>query len=289
MPNSNRLLGLAAFLASLSIGAQNITVPNSSFEQVIPPEAPAWPFFEEWQKFPKPADWNEAVYGPFDDNSTGVFPNPPAGQFGHIENLAGNQAAYIFSVAGYGFFQKLTASYQPNSIYTLTAALVGSAYRPLPAEGTLAISLFYSTPEGGKVAIATRVVKGSELASATHTTDFSIASPTVPSGSPWVGQPIGVSFISTASLEAAGGVWDIEDIRMRADPALSLRIALEGQNVRLSWDSAAGVSYSVRRTEDFSSWTSPTPLPGTGGELSILVPISDPSRSYFVLQATPIP
>jgi hypothetical protein len=272
-----------------------VQVSNFSFENpAVPSDTPAYPFFNNWQKFPKPAYWDETSMGPW-DNLTGVFPNPAADQPGHIDNVERAQAAYLFATPGNGFFQDLPTKYELNATYTVTAAIIGSTAIPPTNNTPITIALYYRDGQSNMVTVATKTVEftAQNFPNPTNMVDISANSHAVVPPAPWLNKNIGVYVASAAGFDTAGGVWDVDNIRIKVSHGVALRLAQEGTSLRIAWDSEPGVEYQVLTAPSVSSSILEyafvpygNVLTGTGGELSVVAPISD--RIAFFEVRSPI-
>jgi hypothetical protein len=181
---------MLSLFTGLNISAQSVQVPNYSFEApTVPSSVPALPFFEAWQHTPKPDWYVEDPNAPETQwaNLAGLFPNPVAGQPGHIDNLDQSQAGYLFAAPSNGIFQDLSATYEVARAYTVTAGLVGSSSIP-PTDGTtLAISLYYRDATNQMVTIASTNVayNSSNFPTNTSFIDFSTSTPVAKLSDPW--------------------------------------------------------------------------------------------------------
>jgi hypothetical protein len=266
-----------------------VEVPNFSFESpTVPPGAPAYPVFDNWQKFPQPAYWDEATVGPW-NNVTGVFPNPAPGEQGHIDNVDGAQAAYIFATPGSGIYQDLSTKFESGNAYKLTVAITSSTQVPPTTNTPITIALYYRDAQSNMVTVATKTLQFNDtnFPNPVHMVDLSVTSDTVRSGAPYAGKNIGVSISSAADFSNAGGVWDADNVRITVGHAVTLRTSIAGSNLRLSWDSIAGTPYQILTAPNvvspFSVLTQ-DPITGNGGELSIDLPLTG-SQAFFEVRA----
>ena len=274
-----------------------VQVPNFSFENpTVPAEVPASPTFNNWQKFPKPDYWDETTMGAW-ANLTGIFPNPAEGQPGHIDNVDRNQAAYLFATPGNGFYQDLNTRYEIDSTYTLAANFVGSSQIP-PTTGTpLVMALYYRDANSNMVVVASRSIPftAENFPNATQMVEFSTTSRTVSSLAPWLGKNIGVYFASAAGAENSGGVWDIDNVRITVDAGVTVSATLAGTNLRLSWETEAGVEYQLMKADrvsalpgDYTFAPFGPAITGTGGVVSTMAPITD-GMAFFEVRAPVTP
>jgi hypothetical protein len=261
-----------------------LMVPNFSFENPpVPAGAPAYPVINNWQKFPQPSYWDEPTMGPW-TNLTGIFPNPASGEAGHIENVERNQAAYIFATVGNGIFQDLNTKYELDSSYTLTVAVVGSTAIPPTNNTPLTIALYYRDAQNNMVTTASKTIafNSQNFPNATHMVDISATSPATAAGTPWLNKNIGVFIASAAGFDNSGGVWDVENVRIKVNHSVTLRSDLAASNLLLSWDSEPGVVYQLIKATSLSSSNGESafsdfgdPMLGTGGEMTVSIPITD--------------
>lgn len=201
-----------------TLDAQPINVPNGSFES---PAGPFPPFgvsnqIDSWQKTPQPVWYDPGSFGGYTwDQTTGIFPNPPLGQSGHIDNITGNQAAYMFSLPGDGFFQELTATYEPGKSYQLSLDLFGGG--GLADNSQFLIGLYYDNA-GSQVNVASLAITYSAAAFplADHFYTFDVTTPVVQGGDAWAGQNIGISLTSLSGPGA--GYWDLDNVQLTAVP-----------------------------------------------------------------------
>lgn len=193
--------------------AQAINVPNGSFESPTPPPGyPATPQMDFWQKPPTPSWFDSTQFGGLTwDQLSGLFPNTQVGASDHIDNVDGQQAAYLFSVPGVGVSQELPSTYTVGYSYTLTAGILGSG--GLANGSVLSLELYYVN-NGIQTAIATTPVTASATAFpvANHFYDFSVTVPTVQSSDAFVGKQIGLAL--TAVSSTGGGYWDLDNVRL---------------------------------------------------------------------------
>jgi hypothetical protein len=258
-----------------------VQVPNFSFENPpVPAGTPAYPLFNNWQKFPKPSYWDEATMGPW-DNLTGVFPNPPAGQDGHIDNIERLQAAYLFATPGNGFYQDLPTPYELNATYTLTANIVGSSSIPPTSNTPITMALYYRDAQSNMMTIASKTIAftPANFPSATHMAEFFATSSAITAASAPLDKNIGVYFASAAGPDDSGGVWDIDNVRITVAHGLPLAFALEGSDLRISWQSDVGATYRLLKADQ---------LAGTGGA-SPFTPVGDPITGTGEIMSISVP
>jgi hypothetical protein len=262
----------------------SVTVPNFSFENpTIPPGTPAYPVIDNWTQLPKPAAWDEAVFGPW-GNLAGVFPNPAAGEAGHISNMDGNQAAYLFATPSNGIYQDLNTQYSLDAGYKLLVGLVASSSIPPNDLSPISVTFFYRDAQNNIVSITKQSARYDTLTPHFASfVDVLVSLPAVRPSDPWLGKNIGILIAPEPGASQQGGVWDVENVRLDAIYGAAIRVAREADNIRISWDSEIGVSYVVRSTENFFDTSEAAPMAGTGGELSVLMPISDSAHKFFTV------
>jgi hypothetical protein len=237
-------LGVTILVGSVLLGvgwtpsfAANIPIPNYSFELPDIVFASGGPI-TNWTKIE------------FDPPQVGIFDNPADGQLDHIHTGGnGGQVAFVFSVAGVGLFQDLTATYQVGNDYHLTIAIGGVGGAPLAyTEGdTLELRLYYRDELSNKIYIAvTPIVYTAAWAAADPITDgtsinilydYTASLPTVQAGDAWAGKAIGIEMYNTVGI---GGYWDIDNVRLTEapEPSSLLLMTLGG---------AAGLGFMRRR------------------------------------------
>jgi hypothetical protein len=200
-----------------AIQAQNIPVPNGSFESPTPPPGfPATPLIDSWQKAPQPAWYDPDAFGGITwDQTTGVFPNTAEGSPDHIVNLDGSQAAYLFALPEVALFQELETAYEVGLSYTLTVGMLGS--QGIAEGSAFELSLYYLDEANAPVTLASTPVTYTTAVfpNAIELVDFSVNLSEVQAADAWAGQSIGIQFLSTFGQ---GGVWDLDHVRLQAIP-----------------------------------------------------------------------
>lgn len=199
-----------------SVSAQSIAVPNASFESPTTPQGfPAFPQVDLWQKtaqvpgipLPDGITW---------DQLAGVFPNTPAGTGNHIDNLSGNQAAYMLSIPGVGLYQNLANTFEVGNSYSLTLGILGGGGI---AEGSsFEVSLYYTDSANSLTPVASSSITYTAAAfpTATHLMDYQVTLPAVQAGDAWAGKAIGIRLLSTFGTGA--GYWDLDNVRLTMVP-----------------------------------------------------------------------
>jgi hypothetical protein len=219
-------------LAYSSIGAENIPVPNGSFESPTPPTGfPVNTSVDSWQESPQPVWFNPADFGGVTwDQLSGVFPNPPPeSTANHIDNMHGSQAAYLFAVPQVALFQDYAstdwshstpthafdAKYTPGMSYQLTVGVLGGS--GMTDGAGLQIGLYYrdgsdNFADVGKVDLAYSLAA---FPTTTHFQDYTVSIPTVQAADAWAGKNIGVRIMATGM---GGTYWDVDNVRVTAVP-----------------------------------------------------------------------
>jgi hypothetical protein len=215
----------AALAALLALGgclgavrAASIPVPNGSFESPTPPPGfPATPLVDVWQKSPQPAWFDPATTGGITwQQLAGVFPNAAAGSPEHIDNLDGDQAAYMFTLPSVALFQELDTAFQAGLSYDLKVGVLGAGGI---AEGSsFAVSLYYRDGANQPVTLAATPITytASLFPLGKHMIDFELSLSAAQPGDAWVGRNIGIQLLSTFGTGA--GYWDLDNVRLTAVP-----------------------------------------------------------------------
>ncbi len=168
----------------------------------------------------------------------GRFANTPQGNFDHIDNMDGTQAAYIFTFPGAGFFQDFSSvdwagagsnafnvTLDPGKSYTVTAAFTSSSNEPLTNGASMQMSLYYRDAQSNQVVLAaTNIVFNSNVfTNLDHLLDFQAVIPWVKPNDPWAGKNLGISFQSTTfDFNLVTGVWDLDNVRLTEQVAIAL-------------------------------------------------------------------
>jgi hypothetical protein len=226
------LLAIAALAMSAMAAPVSILVQNPSFES--PPVGPGLPVALTTDNWTLNGS-GTLIFVPGFGNvpgGAGVFPNPPnpgggpppgGGPYsnGHLDNVDGSQAAYIFSNPGNSISQALVDPANSNAPitfaagmkYTLTigAALAQSA--PPPTD-RLAVQLFYSDGSGNHVVLNGIMTGAGAGLNQQALIDFGATSGVLGAADPAVGKQINVLF---APLDNGGGEFDLDNVRLVAD------------------------------------------------------------------------
>lgn len=207
-------VGLLAFTWTLQ--AQHIGVPNGSFESPTPPPGfPATPQVDVWQKSAQPQGI-PLPGGITWEQLSGVFPNTAAGSPDHIDNVDGNQAAYVFAIPGVALSQQLNSTFEIGKSYSLTLGVLGGGGI---AEGSsFLLSFYYLDGANNPVTVGATPITytAAGFQNPTHLYDYSATLASVQAGDAWAGHSIGIGLASTFGTGA--GYWDIDNVRLVAVP-----------------------------------------------------------------------
>jgi hypothetical protein len=280
------LLMLSACVAR----SQYIPVPNGSFESPsVPTNVPASPEMDAWLKTPQPVWW-DTNNGPW-EQLIGEFPNVPPGYPGSIENLDGEQAAFLFGDPQVGIFQQLSNTFAVGKSYTLTVGLTTSTYEPLSDGATLLLSLYYPDSTNQVTIAATTVTYDTNsFPNLTDLFDFSVNIQAVKASDAWAGQPIGISILSTVSFALAGGVWDADNVRLIEGPSILSPTVSAGQ-ASFTISSYPGLAFNILGSADattpLTSWTSLATVTNTTGQTNFTDSATGRSQRFYILQQLP--
>lgn len=219
-------LSLIVITALALVGAASppqagaVSIPNASFESPVFRVAPyATPNVSDWQKSPAPAWWTQQGYAEQDWLSlAGVFYNLPGST--QIDNVDGEQAAFLFSMPGVELYQELAATYQAGQSYTLGMKAQGGGMG-MPLGTPMELRLYYRDETGGRVTLGTKEILNLTDESgphALHLDAYELQLPAVPAGAAWAGKPIGVQLVSTVQSPMPGGFWRLDDVRLTSVP-----------------------------------------------------------------------
>lgn len=258
---------LSAVVATtpLSISAENIAVPNASFES--PLTFLADPRVDSWQETPKPDGYDETGFFTW-DQLVGVFLNTSPTNSDHIDNIDGSQALYIFADPQTGLFQDydtmdwsditpshdFNATFETGKSYKLTAGFIGGGGN-MTNGVSLEMSLYYRDASSNRVTVVgTNIVHTNTVfTNTTHFIDIQLALPLVTTAQAWAGKKIGIQFLSTVDPALAGGYWDIDNVRLTAvrEPVLSNPVFANGQ-FQTTLRSDPGLRFEMLRTTNIA-------------------------------------
>ena len=203
----------ACFSLSIAAHAAQIQIPNGSFESPTPPAGfPAFPVVDSWLKPPQPAGI-PLPSGITWDQLSGVFPNTASGSPDHIDNVDGNQAAYMFAIPGVALYQNaFNATYQVGVSYTLSLGILGGG--GITDGSSFQVSLYYRDSGNNPVTVASTDITYSTATfpNSTHLQGVFMNAPAVKAGDAWAGKNIGVQLLSASGTGA--GYWDVDNVRL---------------------------------------------------------------------------
>ena len=211
------LLGVGAGTVGAGmVCAQSLTIPNGSFEG--PDTSFVSVAIDAWQKPAKPAYFDEATFGFLWVQTAGLFANTAPGSPDHIDNMDGDQSAFILGFPQAAVFQELPGAggtFSAGVSYNLQVDLFGKG---LTDGSILTLSLFYRDAGNNPVTVASSPINYTAAAfpSTTHFSEFQLNSPVVQPGDAWAGQEIGIMLEST--FGNGSGYWDVDHVRLTAVP-----------------------------------------------------------------------
>jgi hypothetical protein len=211
------LAAIVVLLGSGSLRAAAVPVLNPSFESpTVPGGFPAYPVIDSWQKTPE-VPGAPLLNGLTWNDEAGVFPNSPSPLPDHIDNMDGNQAAYLFATPGVGFFQDLSVTYTVGLSYNLTLGVIGGGGGMTPGS-TLLLEMYYRDAGNNMVTIGGAPITYTILGfpNTTHFLDYTLNLPMVQAGDAWAGRNIGLEVV--ASTGTGAGYWDVDNLRIQAVP-----------------------------------------------------------------------
>ena len=221
--------GMALLATAISLRAQVLNVPNSSFESQ---SGLGQPYgvnlnIDSWQKADRPAYFPETGYNGFYWVQTAGMFNAPA-----YVNQVGAQAAFVLSFPQAGIFQDyntlawndaspthaFNSVFEVGKSYQLTVGLYGKSL--IENYSSLELGLYYRDGANSMMPVsATTVTFSSAVFSATapfSLIDYQVNVPTVQPGDAWAGQNIGIRI--TSVLGDGNGYWDLDNVRLQAVP-----------------------------------------------------------------------
>src|SRR5262249_29870813 len=187
----------------------------------------AGPAMDGWRKAPQPIWYNDPIF-PW-EQLMGQFLNTSNGALNHIDNMDGQQAAFLFALPQLAIFQdyntisgtsatpsrQFNAQFEAGKSYTLTVGVLGGG-GGMSNGVTFEISLYYRDVASNMVTIAATTTTNSEalFPTNTHFTDFQVRIPFVKATDAWAGKRIGIQLASTVGFDLLGGYWDVDNVRL---------------------------------------------------------------------------
>jgi len=286
----------------------SILVPNGSFESPVTTNVDIR--IDNWADNPQSPFFDPGQFGgtPW-VTLMGRFANTQPGNFDHIDNMDGAQAAYIFTFPGAGFFQDFdsldwsnTNGIPPHTFdvpliagrsYTLTAAFSSSSNQPLTNGASMQMSLYYGDgPTNVTVMAANNVVFDTKVfTNLTHFIDFQAIIPNVQTTDVAAGKRLGIAFSSTTfDPSLITGVWDVDNVRLTENVATALTNATVGTNGVVSFTLASepGLAFEIlagtNLTDSASNWATVSTLTNVTGAFDFTDSITNQHRFYKARQ-----
>jgi hypothetical protein len=205
--------------------ASNLPVPNGSFEAPVTDFAS--PDTASWWKAPPPSWYNDPLF-PW-DQLAGQFRNTTNGSPDHIDNMEGDQAAFLFALPDVAMFQDYStltgtngwashpfnAQFDTDKAYTLTVGVIGGG-GGMTNGATLEIALYFRDAANHMVTVGATTITYSQALFPTRTNfiDFQVRIPFVKATDDWAGKRIGIRIASTVGFDLRGGFWDVDNVRL---------------------------------------------------------------------------
>jgi hypothetical protein len=276
-------------------------VPNGSFE--LPQTEFADPRMDGWEKAPEPAWYTGGQQAPW-DQLVGQFVNTRHGSSDHIDNLDGEQAAFLFALPDVAIWQDYDSTggtgeepahafdvtFEPGKAYTLTAGVFGGGGGMVEG-ATLEISLYYRDAESNQVTVvSTTVTNTAEMfPDAPHFVDVQVTMPPVEEEDAWAGEKVGIRLASTVGFEQQGGYWDLDNVRLEVLPAPVLTAPTQGgEGFQFTLRSPPGtleIFGSSDPTLPLGSWPSLGVVSNlTGRDFYVDTNVASAAQFYYVRQ-----
>jgi len=283
-----------------------IPIPNGSFE--TPPTTNIDIRIDSWADNPQSPFFDPSQFGgqPW-TTLMGRFANTDPGNFDHLDNLDGNQAAYIFTFPGAGLFQDFdtidwsnaapthafNVKFEAGRSYTLTAALTSSSNQPLTNGASMQMGLYYGDGPTNMTLIAANnvVFDTTVFTNLNHFIDFQATIPEVKATDAWVGKNIGIQFISTTfDPKLVTGVWDLDNVRLTEKAATVLHNpAVTNEQVSFTLQSEPGLAFQLLASTNLSlsssGWSIVSTLTNLTGSFSFTDSVTNQHRFYRVRQS----
>lgn len=151
----------------------------------------------------------------------GVFPNQPITAPDYIDNVEGQQVAFMFAGAGISLFQDLStpdATFEIGKAYRLTIAAGGND--GLPDDAHIQLRLYYRDA-GNKVTVAVASFLFDPKLDPypiNHLFDYTVETPLVQVGDAWAGKAIGIEIATPSGPGGSGAYWDVDNVRLASVP-----------------------------------------------------------------------
>ena len=311
---SSHIDGVSRFLITTALAvlaichaplqAETISVPNGSFESPVTSYVTI--NINNWQKGPKPADYEEAG-GFLWSQLTGGFKNTPLGSFDYLDNCDGDQALWMFAVPEVSLFQDYNsvdwknpvpthafdARFEVGKSYDLTVGVNGSG-GGMSNGATLRISLYYRDATSNMMTVAATSITNTpeNFQSHTHFNDYQALLPIVKATDAWAGQHIGIQLLSTVTTNLQGGYWDLDNVRLASiDAPRFLSAAFASGRFTLTLQSDQGLRFEILASDDLtqppSSWTSLGTVTNVTGTVPFTDTTANTSQRFYQARQWP--
>jgi HpiC1 cyclase len=300
-----KLIAVATCMAGSIVLAGPIAVPNASFES--PTNNFVSVSIDSWQKSAKP-DWYVETNGFQWTQLTGIFLNTPTNSVDHIDNCEGRQALYLFATPEVGLFQDydsvgsndpqpthaFDALFEVGKAYNLTVGVIGGG-GGMTNGASLQLGVYYRDGVSNRVVVAaTNVIHNTAVFSnTTHLVDFSVSVPPVQPNDAWVGQHIGILFLSTISTNLQpGGYWDMDNVRLTGISPTVLSSPVRTNNqFQFLLQSEPGLKFEMQATTNSllnpSDWTSLGTLTNATGSVPFVDTDTNFDHRYYRARQLP--
>jgi hypothetical protein len=284
--------------------SETIDVPNGSFESPVTDYVTNR--IDEWQKTPKPL-WYDESTGFTWDQLTGLFRNTAPGSADYIANCDGAQGAYLFAVPEVGLAQDYDSIGGTNATpthafdvrfevgwsYQLTVGLIAGG-GGMKEGVSLRLGLYYRDDASNAVMVVSTNVVFSLAAfpDTTNLVDWTTRAPTVQPGDAWAGRRLGVQLLSTVSPDLAGGYWDLDHVRLTADPgAVLTNPAARGGQLEFTLRSEPGLVFEILAASDagapITGWSRVGLVTNTTGSSVFTDPMANATGRFYQARQLP--
>jgi hypothetical protein len=238
----------------------------------------------------------------------GQFLNTTNGSADHIDNIDGEQAAYLFALPEVAIFQDYISvgglnpgpthdfnlKYERGISYNMAVGVLGGG-GGMSNGVPFVISFYYRDDASNRVTISSTTITNSKtlFPTNTHFTDFQVQVPTIRGDEPWAGKHVGVqlaSGLTLADTNLFGGYWDIDNVRLRVvrDPVLKDTLINTNQEFQFTLSSTPG-RYEVLSSADValpsSGWTSLGVVTNVTGSVSVTD--TNPGNRFYQARTSP--